>query len=1690
MSSDLIDSLQILIPSNEYKHIHVFSDELPEDIEDILDALRSEVAPLSIWCQCAIEYYKQDNMRAFELVLLEILTAISNDKSILQTYKSHYGGNDNTLIENEVSEIVLLLASKHLNTLIEFKNSFKFPNPNPVVTDIDGEKSSNDLAIINDIKNSYKKHMETIENTYSMNEYTWIVKGYYDLINGNYSSALIFFNILKKKFQNMEQSYLNSINSNLLLNKNYINSLNFFSINSKFLFIYYIGQGLLQHNFYKNNYYSLKYFTAALRKQPTLPFNLRFAISYCNFLLNKLHDSENALQSAIKNEKGNLNHLILFYYLKNYETKFYSPQDPKLVSKRAKTRELIQDLVLLIQAASGASVENDYSVDIQRVFLSSSASSTISKLSLQNVTNPLVLNLLINYYYSIWNSIPIFHVDNIKENNSIEDEQAKNNDQTDKINANPLKILSNNSIEIIIEKKNAFLFVVNNSVKFKFFSPKKSFRIEEVLSNVHPLNSSFLIVQLTFAQPFSSTFLTKFIEYSGKDHLTLFSSIEVHNTNFIISICETILRKFRDTELTYILSEVYFYLGKIDLLFNLNFENAEKNFLLSEKINKNFVLPVYYLGILNFKKKNFTKSLQYFQATKTLIEKSYQKLIASGSTTSNTSTVVNEDEIVLPANSVTNLELSFKLVNDRDLNSYITLLTSMQNNEILPLAKLKEFNGFIYEYDLLILQAQYRVHSSPQEALKLYYEALRIFLLDYDALLFNQIPKQNKDKKSNNVGVRTDKIFYEVNYLIKNKLFNFSILNKTLIENISLLLFNLNETNYGSIYLKLACQLYSLQSNEITEDMKVLSLTNYPDLNINVQTDGLYFSSAEASKFLESSSKAPTYIDLFNEPEFEGYLYSWTECTFFCNQSTSDLSVFKVDNQFSDTLLSQSFSINEQIQINEYLWRVIEIKDDSNELVCRPFLGKILYNYEKLNKRSQNNDPYLKIYQKKSLNNFREDTITLFFNVACCFYKLNKFSSSKKLFLMILKYFPSYLECYYYLGKIAYVNNAYEESLEYFYFPYYYYSQDLLLNNNNEENNSKKTEEELRLLQLFYDIEYHLIDLLSLLGTNYSSLIKKKIEFLLKNNKSDTNLLLKQLNYYLLSPKNFNKFSQYPIGEKFNDINLSLLASPSEIDNLYDIKKLLTKLIKNNQNNLYVASALALFYAYQKNYQESSTIFLKIKSILEKQENLTFDFDAKLFLLEIETNLAHIYMKLGQYGDAERLYRNVVKTLHQDTSLLTSYNFMKFSTAFFNLSSNSSENTISSYTISPSTSSSSSNFTLSEIYEYLGICQVSTKNFTGARNSFNLALKYSINSPEIQAKLWLNFHLIADRHFFYLKKDFIDEIEKFLLIKEKHSKLVEENKKFFYDLKSKILILKNLSYFFKTSTKYLKYFNAVLLNNNLNDYILKKGWDSYFFSNSKDINDSQNKKIQKEAQQDPTFNAILKSLNNYLWIFTSSLASQSSPSDTNRKLLATPTLISTSVSSILNCYAYATSVVKSRLTSSEKKFSSLKNYLNYLISSEETKHKLELLNKSYNENLAASSKEVEPSQPISEPTSEPSPVENIPQVSTELEQATEQIENVEEAKPEEEENDDLFLGSDNDEEDNDDLFLGSEDEDEQEDDKDNEKENKEAEEDELKDIFGESDSEDDKKPKKRKPTTKKLQKNKKLRIESSDDELN
>ncbi|OQS02508.1 RNA polymerase-associated protein CTR9 [Thraustotheca clavata] len=92
----------LLIPVHKSDElVEMFTDELPEDPNDIMEILRAEIAPLEVWLNVAVEYYLQGKVSAFEQIFEQATMAdadeIYNDDAarksrlkILNAWASHH----------------------------------------------------------------------------------------------------------------------------------------------------------------------------------------------------------------------------------------------------------------------------------------------------------------------------------------------------------------------------------------------------------------------------------------------------------------------------------------------------------------------------------------------------------------------------------------------------------------------------------------------------------------------------------------------------------------------------------------------------------------------------------------------------------------------------------------------------------------------------------------------------------------------------------------------------------------------------------------------------------------------------------------------------------------------------------------------------------------------------------------------------------------------------------------------------------------------------------------------------------------------------------------------------------------------------------------------------------------------------------------------------------------------------------------------------------------------------------------------------------------------------------------------------------------------------------------------------------------------------------------------------------------
>jgi len=93
--------------------VQVFIDELPDDVDELLDLLRAEVAPMDIWHRFAVEYYRQGRKDAFREILHEAKIGFDFFEKKKLTGKEKEEFNDSRL------KIINALAADLIFDLIE-----------------------------------------------------------------------------------------------------------------------------------------------------------------------------------------------------------------------------------------------------------------------------------------------------------------------------------------------------------------------------------------------------------------------------------------------------------------------------------------------------------------------------------------------------------------------------------------------------------------------------------------------------------------------------------------------------------------------------------------------------------------------------------------------------------------------------------------------------------------------------------------------------------------------------------------------------------------------------------------------------------------------------------------------------------------------------------------------------------------------------------------------------------------------------------------------------------------------------------------------------------------------------------------------------------------------------------------------------------------------------------------------------------------------------------------------------------------------------------------------------------------------------------------------------------------------------------------------------------------------------------
>ena len=250
--------------------IEMFPDEIPLDHNDLIDVLRSELAPFRVWRTCAVEYRRQGRDEEFNQVLNEIVGALGNpDVEKIYCSRDDY--------KEGITEIFLALAAKALVDLIRSRRTESIKDKHAILSQ------------------QVVEYLRLADEKLRINEYTWLIKGFYENAQGDYKRADDHFKSVYDRA---------SKGSNVF--------------KKKFLFASQVGLGVVAFN-RGNLPQALDYLSKAVCTNPSCDASLRLAVSVCCFKLEQFDRAKVAADRALSLEVHSLhcsivpiNYIVVF----------------------------------------------------------------------------------------------------------------------------------------------------------------------------------------------------------------------------------------------------------------------------------------------------------------------------------------------------------------------------------------------------------------------------------------------------------------------------------------------------------------------------------------------------------------------------------------------------------------------------------------------------------------------------------------------------------------------------------------------------------------------------------------------------------------------------------------------------------------------------------------------------------------------------------------------------------------------------------------------------------------------------------------------------------------------------------------------------------------------------------------------------------------------------------------------------------------------------------------------------------------------------------------------------------------------------------------------------------------------------------------------------------------------------------
>ncbi|CAM9129407.1 unnamed protein product, partial [Choristocarpus tenellus] len=247
-SDDEVDDRCIRIPvRGAEQRVEVYTDELPNDYNDVVDVLKAEIAPLDIWLRFAVEYHRQGLEGHFRAILNEIIVA-------LNPQTEQYYSDDMKAFEVGRIRILNALAADAVKRASSCREGIARDNQFLEALD----------------------HLTSADRIDNMSELTWVGKGVFYLSQGELDRAKYFFENARKKRKNFPAT---------------------------------LGEAAI--SFHHGNYeQALELYSEAIRLNPRCSASIRVGFGLCCYKLGQVSRAKAAMMRALELDPQNIQALV------------------------------------------------------------------------------------------------------------------------------------------------------------------------------------------------------------------------------------------------------------------------------------------------------------------------------------------------------------------------------------------------------------------------------------------------------------------------------------------------------------------------------------------------------------------------------------------------------------------------------------------------------------------------------------------------------------------------------------------------------------------------------------------------------------------------------------------------------------------------------------------------------------------------------------------------------------------------------------------------------------------------------------------------------------------------------------------------------------------------------------------------------------------------------------------------------------------------------------------------------------------------------------------------------------------------------------------------------------------------------------------------------------------------------------